>query len=297
VDRYKLHKRIVSQLVTIYDLREAEALAGYLWEALHPVNPLSHFVNKPLEINPEEIAHMEVWVQQLLEGTPIQHVLGYGYFYGRRFRVSPDVLIPRQETEELMAWIRDSHRSQEPLNVLDIGTGSGCIPISLGLEWQARGQAANLWGLDLSPGALTIAAQNAEILGFHPQWITQDIFSATEDQFHDLDILVSNPPYIPQREKADLAFNVRDKDPDLALFVPDDDPLCFYDRIAHLGRSWLKTGGSLYVEVHADFGPAVVQILNRYGYTEVVLRQDLNKRDRMVMGNTPPCPPTCPVPR
>ena len=271
-------------MVAQYGSREAEALADYLWDALLPVNSSSHYVNKALEVSPEDVQKMEAWMQKLLQGDPIQHVIGYGYFYGRRFQVSPDVLIPRQETEELMVWIRDSHRSLEALKVLDIGTGTGCIPISLGLEWQILGQNARLWGLDVSQNALKIAAQNAEILGFHPQWITQDIFLATEDQFQDLNILVSNPPYIPQREKAGLAFNVQDKDPDLALFVPDEDPLCFYQQIACLGQSWLRPGGYLYFEVHADFGPQVVQVLESLNYVSIELRQDLNKRDRMVRG-------------
>ena len=283
----KYHKRIVNQLVTLYPHEEAQALARWIWEDILFVDKHSHFVKKERVLTPEEIGQVDQCVERLLQGEPIQHIVGYGYFYGRKFSVSPHVLIPRQETEELMVWIRDKHLGSSALRVLDIGTGTGCIPISLDLEWRERGQAATLMGMDISPPALEIAQKNASELGASVRWIHQDIFQGQMDQFGDLDILISNPPYIPEQEKETLFFNVRDRDPDLALFVPQDDPLLFYSQIAQLGLTWLKPGGSLYVEVHSDFGEAVKTLLNSLGYTSVVLKKDLNQRDRMIQALIP----------
>ncbi|MEM9720968.1 MAG: peptide chain release factor N(5)-glutamine methyltransferase [Bacteroidota bacterium] len=279
-----MHKRVVDQLVTQYSEQEAIALTRWLWEDVLGISAHSHFVNQEEKIDSVAEEKLDNAVERLLLGEPIQHIVGYGYFYGRKFLVSPNVLIPRQETEELLVWIRDSHRSGEALSVVDLGTGTGCIPISLGLEWKLLNQTARCVGVDISEKVIHIASQNAEILNFHPEWITLDIFSATNLQFRDVDILISNPPYIPQQEKSGLFFNVRDRDPDLALFVPDDDPLIFYRHIAELGQYWLKTGGFLYFEVHSDFGEAVVESLRSMGYKNIELRKDLNKRDRMVRG-------------
>ena len=284
MNSYKLHKRVVSQLVTQYGEHEAHALSRWLWEELLQMQVPSHFVMEEGNIEKAEAEKLEDALKRLVDGEPIQHILGYGYFYGRKFKVSPNVLIPRQETEELMVWIRDSHRSLKSLNLVDIGTGTGCIPISMGLEWGLRNQSCSCMGVDISKEALAIASQNAEILGYHPDWLTLDIFSATENQFSDMDILVSNPPYIPQQEKSALFFNVKGRDPDLALFVPDDDPLIFYRCIAELGQNWLKPGGSLYFEVHSDFGKEVSDLVSTLGYKSVELRKDLNGRDRMVRG-------------
>ncbi|MEM6628288.1 MAG: peptide chain release factor N(5)-glutamine methyltransferase [Bacteroidota bacterium] len=279
-----MHKRVVDQLVTQYSEQEAIALTRWLWEDVLGISVHSHFVNQEEKIDSLAEEKLDNAVERLLLGEPIQHIVGYGYFYGRKFLVSPNVLIPRQETEELLVWIRDSHRSGEALSVVDLGTGTGCIPISLGLEWKLLNQTARCVGVDISEKVIHIASQNAEILNFHPEWITLDIFSATNLQFRDVDILISNPPYIPQQEKSGLFFNVRDRDPDLALFVPDDDPLIFYRHIAELGQYWLKAGGFLYFEVHSDFGEAVVESLRSMGYKNIELRKDLNKRDRMVRG-------------
>lgn len=283
----KYHKRIVGQLVTVYPMEEAQALARWIWEDVLFVNEGSHFVNMNKVLTPEESDKVDRCIERLLQGEPIQHIVGYGYFYGRKFKVSPQVLIPRQETEELMVWIRDNHLGIPDLTVLDVGTGTGCIPISLQLEWKEKRQQAALMGMDLSAAALEIARENAQKLGASVKWIHQDIFQCERDHFQNLDILISNPPYIPLQEKESLSFNVKDRDPDLALFVPQDKPLLFYSQIAQLGLTWLKTGGSLYVEVHSGFGEAVKNLFISLGYKSVVLKRDLNKRDRMIQALAP----------
>ena len=283
----KYHKRIVSQLVTGYPLEEAQALTRWIWEDVLFVDRSSHFVTGERTLTPEEVDRVDKCVERLLHGEPIQHIVGYGYFYGRKFKVNPQVLIPRQETEELMVWVRDNHFGKSPLRLLDIGTGTGCIPISLDLEWREMGQHSVLMGMEVSPAALKIAQQNATELGASVTWILQDIFHSPMDQFQDLDVLISNPPYIPAQEKEDLFFNVKDRDPDLALFVPQDKPLLFYSQIAQLGLTWLKPGGSLYFEVHRDFGEAVKALLISLGYMSVHLKKDLNQQDRMIHALTP----------
>ena len=256
----------------------------WIWEDLIQIDR----GNRDRNLTPYEVGELEKCLERLLSGEPIQHILGYGYFYGRKFKVSPEVLIPRQETEEFMVWIRDNHflriSNQNVTKVLDVGTGSGCIPISLGLEGEERGHLLQLIGLDVSAKALEVAIENASNWGMTVQWIRKDIFHCEGSDFRELDILISNPPYIPQREKEELFFNVKDRDPDLALFVPDEDPLVFYRQIANLGQYWLKPGGSLYFEVHMDYGREVEVLLKSLGYADVQLRKDLNKRDRMVRG-------------
>ncbi len=280
----KYHKRVVDQLVTIYPQEEANALMRWIWEDLIQMDR----GNRDRNLTPYEVGELEKCLDRLLSGEPIQHILGYGYFYGRKFKVSPEVLIPRQETEELMVWIRDSHflrnSKQNVTKILDIGTGSGCIPISLGIEWEAKHFEKQLMGLDVSAQALELAKENASKWDQNIQWILKDIFQCEKSDFRDLDILISNPPYIPQQEKEELLFNVKDRDPDQALFVPNEDPLVFYRQIGNLGQCWLKPGGSLYFEVHMDYGREVVDMLKSLGYVDVQLRQDLNKRDRMVRG-------------
>jgi release factor glutamine methyltransferase len=269
-----LVKKWASEL-ELYELTEAQNLVEWLLEhhlGLRRVDMMNFLEEKDL---PKSLLDD---FERLKKGEPIQQILGKAPFYGREFQVSRDTLIPRNETEELVHLIIKEN-PQPGLKILDIGTGTGCIPITLFLEMNE----AEVYGLDVSESALAIAHKNAEELKARVDWIESDILKE-EIPIQDLDILVSNPPYIPEKGKAKMHSNVLDFEPELALFVPDEDPLLFYRRIADLGKKVLKPKGKLYFEIHEDYGKEVKDLLLLKGYTEVKVIQDLNGKDRMVRG-------------
>jgi release factor glutamine methyltransferase len=227
----------------------------------------------------------QAFIARLLAGEPLQYITGSAAFYGRSFRVGPEVLIPRPETEELIAWILQSlGGAASPLRLLDIGTGSGCIPITLQLELRARGQEAHATGWDLSQDALGVAQENGLRLGASVRWEQVDILSYEAQPEEGWQLMVSNPPYIPAEEYTGLPRNVRDHEPRMALVPPGSDPLLFYRRIARLGREMLQPGGWLFFEIHEGFGGPLLGLLQEEGYRECLLRQDLRGKDRMLRG-------------
>jgi release factor glutamine methyltransferase len=267
-----LVKKLSSQL-EIYDVREAENLVNWLLE--HHLGMRRIDMMRFLE---EKDLPQKLWedFDRLKAGEPIQYILGKAPFYGREFLVNSATLIPRNETEELVHLILKENKSAG-LKVLDIGTGTGCIPISLALEMNQ----AIVFGLDISEEALAIAEKNAKMLHASVTFLACNILEENPD-IKDLDILVSNPPYIPEKGKSEMHRNVLDFEPGLALFVPDNDPLLFYRVIADQGIRLLKAGGKIYFEIHEDFGTQVTSLLEKHGYSEVRLLKDLNGKDRMV---------------
>ncbi|MCR9084195.1 MAG: peptide chain release factor N(5)-glutamine methyltransferase, partial [Cyclobacteriaceae bacterium] len=269
-----LVKKWASEL-ELYELPEAQNLVEWLLEhhlGLRRVDMMNFLEEKDL---PKSLLDD---FERLKKGEPIQQILGKAQFYGREFQVSRDTLIPRNETEELVHLIIKEN-PQSGLKILDIGTGTGCIPITLFLEMNE----AEVYGLDVSESALAIAHKNAEELKAKVRWVQQDILEE-EIPIGDLDILVSNPPYIPEKGKEKIHRNVLDFEPQLALFVPDENPLLFYRRIAILGKKALKPKGKLYFEIHEDYGKDVQNLLFDLGYSEVEIIPDLNGKDRMVKG-------------
>lgn len=269
-----LVKKWASEL-ELYELPEAQNLVEWLLEhhlGLRRVDMMNFLEEKDL---PKSLFDD---FERLKKGEPIQQILGKAPFYGREFQVSRDTLIPRNETEELVHLIIKEN-PQSGLKILDIGTGTGCIPITLFLEMNE----AEVYGLDVSESALAIAQKNAEALIAKVRWVQQDILEE-EIPIRDLDILVSNPPYIPEKGKEKMHRNVLDFEPELALFVPDENPLLFYRRIAILGKKALKPKGKLYFEIHEDYGKDVQNLLFDLGYSEVEIIPDLNGKDRMVKG-------------
>lgn len=267
-----LVKKLSSQL-DIYDAQEAESLINWLLEyhlGFRRVDMMRFLEEKDLP--------QKLWedFDRLKAGEPIQYILGKAPFYGREFLVNSATLIPRNETEELVHLILKENKSAD-LKVLDIGTGTGCIPISLVLEMNQ----AIVFGLDISEEALAIAEKNAKMLHASVTFLACNILEENPD-IKDLDILVSNPPYIPEKGKSEMHRNVLDFEPGLALFVPDNDPLLFYRVIADQGIRLLKAGGKIYFEIHEDFGTQVTSLLEKHGYSEVRLLKDLNGKDRMV---------------
>jgi release factor glutamine methyltransferase len=238
-----------------------------------------------IHINVNEIiqeAELEK-IAEVLNGLrlnePIQYLLGYTEFYGLKFKVNPHVLIPRPETEELIRWITED--SKEPYqSILDLGTGSGCIAISLKKEIPH----ANVYAVDKSIRALNLAKKNAELNDVGVEFFAFDILKQEGLAFMSFDLMVSNPPYVTLEDKEKMARNVVDFEPHLALFVPEDDPLIFYRRIVDLADGHLNKGGKIYFEINESFAVEIRSLLMDRGFTSVEIRKDLNGRFRMAKG-------------
>ncbi len=277
-----IYKETFGALSTIYKLDESAALANRFFEDALDISKIQRLTSSDIELTESQIEKYKALFPRLLNGEPIQHILGFAFFFGNKFRVTPDTLVPRQETEELVELIARNYTQSSELTILDIGTGTGCIAISLALELKK----AIVVGWDISPAAVELAKLNAENLHAHAKFEVHDVLS--EAPAESFDIIVSNPPYIPNRERAQMEKNVLDFDPSLALFVPDENPLIFYERIASIASSKLNDSGSLYFEIHEDFGQEVCEMLRAKKYTQVSLYQDLNGKDRMVSATKPP---------
>jgi release factor glutamine methyltransferase len=221
-------------------------------------------------------------ISRLKKNEPIQYVLGQTEFMGLIFKTDARALIPRPETEALVQWILDCFPNDD-FNILDIGTGTGCIPVSI--KKSRPGIQASAW--DVSSEALELARENATVNGVKVNFVLQDVLSASPAATPMLDVMVSNPPYVTQKERPFINANVIDYEPHLALFVEDDQPLVFYDVIAQLGQSYLKPGGSLFFEINENFGDATTDLLTGLGYREVVLRKDVFGKNRMLKAIRP----------
>jgi release factor glutamine methyltransferase len=216
----------------------------------------------------------------LKKNEPYQYVFGKCEFYGLEFRVTPDVLIPRPETEELVEWVLSENSMAD--RFLDIGTGSGCIAVTLGKKIPAA--AIHAW--DISDGALAIAAENAAYNGVVVQFLKRDILQSFSAET-SFDVIVSNPPYVMESEKVTMEENVLHFEPHEALFVPDNDPLLFYRRIAEVALEMLHEGGRLYFEVNRTKGASICSMLQQRGYLEVESRNDLSGNLRMIKAVKP----------
>ena len=238
------------------------------------------------ELKVEEVEELRSRVKRLRNEEPIQYILGKGHFYGRDFWVNPSVLIPRRETEELLLWVRESIKKEgnTGLKILDIGTGTGCLPISLELELKEIGIESKVSGMDVSSAALAVAQENAALLESQVEFLEEDILNMEAEDFGEWDLILSNPPYVPDSEKSVIAKRVKEHEPGLALFVPDDDPLQFYKKITQLASSNLRKGGFLFFEIHEDYGKEMIQLLEEYGFQEIVLKKDMQGKDRMIRG-------------
>lgn len=261
-----------------YDEREAHQIA--LLTAAHLLGmgtQTALLVADPhREVTIEE-DHLHRTLEELSAGIPMQYVLGQTDFYGRQFGVDKRVLIPRPETEELVEWICRAEPSAK--RILDIGTGSGCIAISLALELPA----SRVWALDISPEALEVARENDCRLGAGVSFVEADALGPMEGLFEEkFDVVVSNPPYVPASDLETMDANVRDHEPHLALFVPDDDLLRFYRAIARQSQHLLTQEGRLYFEIYHTTADAMHHMLTEEGYCDIEIRRDLSDKPRMV---------------
>jgi len=241
---------------------------------------LELYGGKDKEISGKRLDVLNEMIARLKKNEPIQYVIGAEVFCGWTFEVNENVLIPRPETQELVRWIEADWKSDAPCRILDVGTGSGCIAISL--SKLLEGAEVEAW--DISEGALRVARRNADRNEAQVFFRRVDVLKAcTEDCRYD--VIVSNPPYITESEKQDMEANVLDWEPHTALFVPDADPLLFYRRIAELGVSMLNEGGALYFEINRAYGEETVRMLEGLGYKQIELRKDNWGNDRMIKAN------------
>lgn len=270
----------LSQLKSLYDEREAANITDWIMEHLTGKKRIDRLLEKELILSSTQLARLDIILQELATHKPIQYVLGEAWFAGMKFFVNEDVLIPRPETEELVEWIYAESRqsTRNHLQLLDIGTGSGCIPISL----KKKQPALSIAALDVSKGAIAVAKRNAGSLEAAIHFILVNFLNeAFWDQLPVADIIVSNPPYIKESEQNNMRKNVLGFEPLLALFVPDNDALLFYRKIALFGKTNLTEEGTIFVEINEALGKEVADLFEVNGYT-VELRKDMEGKDRMI---------------
>lgn len=259
-----------------YPDSEAASLAKLLLVQVFGFSVLELYGGKDRSFSEKERKQLDDILIRLQKYEPVQYIIGTGGFYGLSFEVNEHVLIPRPETEELVGWILKDNK--EPgCRVLDIGTGSGCIPVALAKFLPEA--AVTSW--DISAEALRVAGRNCRRNEVNVKLEQRDVLQVVpmNEQY---DIIVSNPPYITEKEKMTMEPNVLDWEPSLALFVPNEKPLLFYSRIAELGASILCPDGKLYFEINREYGVETVEMLARLGYHGIELRKDLSGNDRMI---------------
>ena len=266
------------QLTQVYDDYEAKAIARMVYEVRFGLMPSDLFIGKDTQLSTDNQKLLAEITQRLLTGEPIQYVLGEAEFGGRTFHVEPGVLIPRPETYELCQWIMEERRGKKEegrnTSILDIGTGSGCIACTLAAELAD----AEVTAWDISDDALRIATENAKRTNVHVSFEKVDVLNTSllnrERPATGLDIIVSNPPYICNKERATMERNVLEHEPELALFVPDDDPLLFYRTIARFAAKTLNPGGALYFEINPLYVSEMQQMLSKEGFSHTEIRND-----------------------
>lgn len=280
--------QFIQELTPLYDAGEAESFFYLILEAKHQLKRVDLALQPDLVFSKAELETWNLILEQLKKEIPVQYLLGTTHFYGLEFEVNSNVLIPRPETEELVDWIIQSRNfgtkfnpevsgQSSKIKILDIGTGSGCIAISLAKNLPN----AEVFALDVSDKALATAQKNAELNQVTIQFIHQSILE-TEDLGQQFDLIVSNPPYVRHLEKQEIKKNVLDNEPHLALFVDDNDALVFYRKIAQLVQKNLNPQGQLYFEINQYLGQEMLDLLQKMGFKDTVLRKDIYGNDRMI---------------
>lgn len=272
------YRELWRTLEPLYGNGEARAVTDYVLDVCFGLSKADIMCGAVEEMTAEKAAELNKIFGRLMEGEPVQYVLGRAEFCGRWFNVRPGVLIPRPETEELCAWITADSKASGSPKVLDIGTGSGCIAITLQLDMPESKVTA--W--DISADALDVARENAKQLGANVNFVKQDALNAKPEG--EWDVIVSNPPYICEKEKKDMAVNVLEHEPHTALFVPDADPLLFYRAITRLAVQTLNKGGRLYFEINPIYADDTCRMMQAEGMTAVELRSDMYGKQRMAKG-------------
>lgn len=264
-----------AKLIHLYDERESKTLYYRVLEEILDCDTTALLLHGDERMTDEKLSDYQKIVDKLSSGIPIQHIFGYTIFHNNQFFVNSDVLTPRPETEELINWILETSTNYK--NLLDIGTGSGCIAISLKKELVST----SIFAVDVSEKALETAKRNNLFNKTNVQFILDNILSP-KVSYPQFSCIVSNPPYIRISEKQEMHTNVLEHDPHLALFVADDDPLIFYREIAYFGQSHLEENGFLFFEINECLADETIQLLSVNHYIDITLKQDINGKNRMI---------------
>ena len=275
------YKELWQCLTKVYDEGEAKAIARMTYEERFGLTLSDICLGKDTQLSADDQTELEEIAKRLLKGEPIQYVLGYADFCGRTFLVNEHVLIPRPETEELCQWkpLPLPSPKGEGAKILDIGTGSGCIAITLAAMYPE----AQVYGWDISAEALEVARENAKRTNVNVSFEQVDVFNVQRSTFNvQWNIIVSNPPYICNKEREAMDDNVLEHEPHTALFVPDDDPLLFYRAIAQFGQTALKEDGWLYFEINPLYAQDICDMLSLMSYHDIEIREDQYGKQRMI---------------
>ena len=287
-------KQLSNELKNIYSDGEASSIAALTMEAITGAAKNLRLVKKNMLLTPEQNRLLSMCTHRLLAHEPVQYILNKAHFYGMELYVDNAVLIPRPETEELVQWIIDDVKESgkdvfirneneadvtTELKIIDVGTGSGCIALAL----KKAMPKAEVWGCDVSDVALTVARRNGSALDIRVDFQAIDFLDETQQKLlPTVDIIVSNPPYIPEKDKTTMQANVLNYEPHTALFVPDDDALVFYTSIALFAKQNLHENGTIYFEIHEDHANDVVTLFQTDGYKNVEVKKDMQGKERMV---------------
>lgn len=267
----------LNQLSKIYDKEENESFFFMILKEMKGLTRIDLALNPDLELSEKELKQIEFYLSELKNNKPIQYLIGKTEFYGLEFQVDENVLIPRPETEELVDWIIQENKSKKDFTILDIGTGSGAIAVSL-----AKNLSAEVFAFDVSYDALAIAQKNSDHNQTFVHFIEFDILNDVWEG-EKFDVIVSNPPYVRELEKKEMKANVLNHEPHLALFVQDEDPLIFYKKIADFALEHLSENGQLYFEINQYLGKETVEMLLEKGFKNVHLKKDIFGNDRMIL--------------
>ena len=275
----KTKRHFTKALAEKFPQREAEQLMRILLEDLFGIDWNQQLMNPDLRIDEHQHYQLSEAVKRLLAGEPVQYVTGIARFNDLLLKVSPAVLIPRPETEELVQKIGTSLAKEKTIRIWDIGTGSGCIAIALAKQFPH----AEVIAFDVSEGALQIAKENAESNGAKVTFVQDDVLNPTSDYFNQpVDLVVSNPPYVCDSERTAMEANVLDWEPEKALFVPDDDPLRFYRQILALAKTQLNSDGQVWFEINERMGEEMLQLCHKMGFSKAEVLEDFAGKPRFV---------------
>jgi release factor glutamine methyltransferase len=275
----QIYKEYLDRLKNIYDEREATNIADWVFENITGIKRIDRMLNKQTQLSHIATGQLNNALEQLLQYKPVQYVLGEAWFYKMKLFVNEYALIPRPETEELVEWIVSELKiKNEELRIVDIGTGSGCIAIALKKELVS----STIFGIDISAEALSVAKQNTASQSVVINLLQIDFLDERNwNELSTFNIIVSNPPYIPEKEKDILEKNVILHEPHSALFVSDDDPFIFYKKLASFAVEHLDKKGKIYVEVHEKYADEVTAIFSQYHFTSII-KKDIYGRERMI---------------
>ena len=276
----KIISFIKSELKEFYLVNEIDSFIYLIFEKLLDYSRTQLLLYQDKEINKNSYHKIKQITSDLKTYKPIQYILGETEFYGLKFNAVQNVLIPRPETEELVDWIIKENANKS-IKILDIGTGSGCIAISLAKNLPK----SIVYASDISETALKVAEQNCNLNNTNVRLLNFDILDSETELDETFDIIVSNPPYITEKEKVVMQKNVLDFEPELALFVPNEDPLLFYRSILNFGLNHLSANGQIYFEINESYGKETESLMKEKGFENIVLKKDINGKDRMIKGN------------